>query len=363
MKILHLYKDYFPVVGGIENHIKILAEHQAAQGHDVTVLVTSLNRQPRIENRNGVRVMYAARRFDLSSAPFSGEMFQRVARLETDITHLHAPYPFGELANYFFGHTRATILTYHSDIVRQRVMGALYTPFLHRVLKRAQTIIATSPNYIESSPVLEKWRAKCVVVPLASSLPTQTQLASLPNPNSELLFVGRLRYYKGVNYLLEALGFLPNARLTIIGTGPMEHAWKNLARELNIEARVSWVGEVSADELAAYYQACEIFVLPCSERSEAFGAVQLEAMAHGKPIVSCDVRTGVAWVNQNEITGIVVPPKNPRALAVALERLRQDAALRAKMGGAGKARVEAEFTVKKMVERVMKVYTNALAQK
>jgi glycosyltransferase involved in cell wall biosynthesis len=397
VKILHVYKDYFPVVGGIENHIKILAEAQAARGHTVTVLVTSLDRQAHVEQINGVRVVYTSRIVELSSAPISLDMFRRVANIETDITHLHSPYPFGEMAHHLLGRSRATVLTYHSDIVRQRVMGALYSPALERVLAGVNTIIATSPNYVESSRVLRRWRGKCVVVPLASpsaplprvspgivsSPPLFSPLdPSPPTPaliesdierggkvgrgrgiarGGELLFVGKLRYYKGVNYLLEALTLLPDAHLTIVGRGPMERAWKDLAETLRVTPRVVWTGDVSDADLPWYYAACDVFVLPCSERSEAFGTVQLEAMAAGKPIVSCDVNTGVAWVNQNESTGLVVPPKNPHALADAIGRLLNDAALRARMGAAGRERAENEFSVEKMVEGVMQVYEQALA--
>lgn len=365
MKILHIYKDYFPVVGGIENHLKMLAEAQAARGHDVTVLVTSLNRHAHVERMNGVRVLRASRIAELSSAPISADMFRRVAGIEADITHLHAPYPFGEMAHVLLGRARATILTYHSDIVRQRVMGTLYTPLLHRVLARMDRIIATSPNYVESSPVLRRWRDKCVVVPLAvpSSLLHASHLATACAPTRmgrELLFVGKLRYYKGVNYLLEALTLLPGAHLTIVGTGPMERDWKNRAEALGVSARVLWAGDVTDAELARCYASCDVFVLPCSERSEAFGTVQLEAMAAGKPVVSCDVNTGVAWVNRNEITGIVVPPKNPQALASAIRRLVADAELRERMGAAGRERVGKEFTIEKMVERVLRVYDSVI---
>lgn len=355
MKILHVYKDYFPVLGGIENHVKLLAEAQAARGHDVTVLVTSRSRKSHTEYMNGVRVILASRVLELSSAPFSIEMFRRVRELRPDITHLQSPYPFGEMACHFFGSSRAMVLSYQSDIVRQKISGRLYTPLLHRVLKRADAILASSPNYIESSAILRQWRDKCEVVPLASH-PLKPPPIPNPLPRTDLLFVGRLRYYKGVNFLLRALALLPNVSLTIVGIGPMEHEWKELAQTLGLDARVTWAGEVSDANLPAYYDACKIFVLPCSERSEAFGLVQLEAMATGLPVVSCDVGTGVAWVNQNEQTGLVVPPKNPQALAAALSRLLENAPLRAKMGAAGKTRVASEFGVDKMVERVMAVY-------
>ncbi|HZQ07235.1 MAG TPA: glycosyltransferase [Anaerolineae bacterium] len=362
MRILHIYKDYFPVVGGIENHVRLLAEEQAARGHDVTVLVTSVNRHTRVETRNRVKVIYASRLFNVSSAPFSVDLFRYVSRIESDIIHLHEPFPFGEMANYFGGRSRAAVMTYHSDIVRQRFLGALYAPFLQRILARVNTIIATSPNYIESSPVLRQWKEKCVVVPLGIEIkPTQKYVEQQNQRNGQLLFVGKLRYYKGLNYLIDAMRLLPNAHLTVVGSGPMEREWRTLAEQLGVNERITWAGEVADESLGAYFAACDVFVLPCSERSEAFGTVQLEAMAAGKPMVSCDVKTGVAWVNQNEVTGLVVPPKDSRALAEAIARLINDDSLRARMGAAGVARVQAEFTLEKMVERVMKVYENALA--
>jgi rhamnosyl/mannosyltransferase len=365
MKILHIYKDYYPVVGGIENHIRILAEAQAAQGHQVTVLVTSRDGQTHVEYMDGVRVILASRLLNVSSAPLSADLFKRVGNLTPDIAHLHFPYPFGEMANELFGKSRATVLTYHSDIVRQRYSAAFYNPLLHRVLRRVKTIIATSPNYVETSPVLERWRDKCVVIPLAVPVASRPEACGEMMPNradgaGSLLFVGRLRYYKGVNYLLQALPLIPKAHLTIVGVGPKEQEWRALAKSSHVDERVTWAGEVEDRDLPSYYAACDVFVLPCSERSEAFGTVQLEAMAACKPIVSCDVGTGVAWVNQNEVTGFVVAPKNPAALAKAITRLLDDEELRMRMGLAGRDRVEKEFRPEMMTERVERVYEEAL---
>ncbi|MBM3127303.1 MAG: glycosyltransferase [Chloroflexi bacterium] len=363
MKILHLYKDYFPVVGGIENHVKLLAEAQAARGHHVSVLVTSRDHHTRVETINGVRVIFAARLATILSAPISPALFAR-ARAETpEIAHLHFPYPFGEVAHHFCGRARRTILTYHSDIVRQKITRALYRPLMARVLARADRIIATSPNYIASSPVLSRWKEKCVVVPLGidpapfeNALISSSPLASRPS----LLFVGHLRYYKGLDYLLAALRALPHARLVVVGSGPMERAWREYARQLGIAERVRFVGQVRDDELPAYYAACDIFVLPASERSEAFGAVQLEAMAAGKPVVCTELGTGTSFVNVDGETGFVVPARDPHALAAALARLGDDAELRARMGAAGRARVRHEFTSEKMATRVMQVYERVL---
>lgn len=359
MEILHIYKDYFPVVGGIENHIRLLAQAQAARGHTVTVLATSQDARSHDAQVNGVRVILAARKLHVSSTPLSIELFRRVGQLPTDILHLHAPYPVAEIAADLFGKARATVLTYHSDIVRQRVTGALYRPFLNRVLAHTARIIATSPNYIETSPVLARWRDKCTVVPLGIEL-----APTVPRHDGDgrrLLFVGHLRYYKGLDYLLRALVELPNAVLTVVGDGPKETEWKALAESLGVAGRVTWRGQVSDWERAQAYAEADIFVLPCTERSEAFGAVQLEAMSAGLPVVSCDVGTGVAWVNETGVTGLVVPPKDAAALASAVKQLQSDATLRARMGLAGRARVEERFTVARMTDGVMGVYAQVLA--
>jgi glycosyltransferase involved in cell wall biosynthesis len=377
MQILHVYKDYFPVFGGIENHIKMLAEGQAARGHMVSVLVTSRDRHSHIETLGGVRLIFAARLATISSAPISLALFRYLASERSDIVHLHYPYPWGELASYFFGHSVKTVLTFHSDIVRQKYLRLLYSPLMQRVLERVDTIIATSPDYIATSPVLARWQKKCVVVPLGidpspySNSPLDplysTSLREWSRQDGDrqyegvILFVGHLRYYKGLNYLLQALHELPGTRLIVVGRGPMDREWKNLARELGVERRVDFVGEIANADLPSYYTACDVFVLPSSERSEAFGVVQLEAMAAGKPVVSCDVGTGVGWVNQNEVTGLVVPPRDPAALANAIKRILSDKELAERMGIAGRERVRAEFTIGNMVDQVMRVYENAIS--
>jgi rhamnosyl/mannosyltransferase len=364
MRILHLYKDYFPVVGGIENHIKMLAEAQAARGHNVSVLVTSRDQRTRVETINGVRVIFAARLATILSAPISPVFFDLVRRETPDIAHLHFPYPFGEIAHHFCGRARRTILTYHSDIVRQKITRALYRPLMTRVFARVDRILATSPNYIVSSPVLSRWKDKCAVVPLGIN-PTPFENAAAGSASRlthhvSLLFVGKLRYYKGLNYLLDALRALPRAHLIVVGTGPLERAWREYARQLGIAERVQFIGEVRDDKLPAYYAASDIFVLPASERSEAFGAVQLEAMAAGKPVVCTELGTGTSFVNVDGETGFVVPARDPHALADAIARLMDDAALRARLGAAGRARVRQEFTLDKMVTRVMQVYDHVL---
>lgn len=365
MKVLHIYKDYFPVLGGIENHVRMLATGQARRGLDVTVLVTHPAGGADRSEVEGVHLIRARRVATTSSTPLSLELTAHVARLPADVTHLHFPYPPGEVSHLVLGRGRKTVITYHSDIIRQRQLLRFYRPLLLRVLDRADRIIATSPQYVQSSPFLSRVAHKCEVVPLGIPLKPFTDvdrgrvdelLARYgQKPRRLLLFVGKLRYYKGLNYLIDAMRDV-DATLWVVGSGPMEAAWREQARRAAWGRRIVFCGEVEEEWLPAYYRAADVFVLPASERSEAFGTVQIEAMAAGRPIVCTELGTGTSYVNQDGVTGFVVPPKDPAALAAAINRLLSDEPLRRQMGEAGRARASAEFAEDAMVERVIAVY-------
>lgn len=366
--ILHIYKDYYPVLGGIENHIRVIAEVQAAHGHRVTVLVTS-SRGPTIrENLGGVHVIKARRLATVASAPLSPALASILRRLRPDILHLHSPYPVAEMAYLLAGSARASVLTYHSDVVRQKSILRFYLPIFWRVLHKVDAIIATSENYVRTSPYLQQVRDKCVVIPLGTDV---ARIANTDRAASQairarygeplLLFVGKLRYYKGLQYLIAALSQLPDVKLLVVGTGPMAKEWQTLTVQWNIAERVIFTGEIPDEDLPAYYHAADLFVLPACERSEAFGTVLLEAMAAGLPLVTTELGTGTSWVNQDGVTGLVVPPRDPIALASAIRQLLDNAVLRQEMGQRAFDRVRTEFTQEVMVERILALYRQLLA--
>jgi rhamnosyl/mannosyltransferase len=177
-----------------------------------------------------------------------------------------------------------------------------------------------------------------------------------------LLSVGRLRYYKGLDDLIRALPQIPAARYVIVGDGPMQSEWQQLARSMGVADRVFFAGEVSDAELPSYYAACDLFVLPANARAEAFGTVIVEALAAGRPVISTEVGTGTSWVNVDGQTGVVVPPHDPPALAAAITRLLNNDQLRQQMGRAAKARAFEEFTVERMIDRVYAEYERLLAK-
>jgi rhamnosyl/mannosyltransferase len=379
MRVLHIYKDYYPVLGGIENHVRVLAEAGAARGHDITVLVTSRDRHTHCEELNGVQVIRTSRWINVSSAPISPAMFREARKLAraADIIHLHFPYPPGEMARLFSGSPARTIITYHSDIVRQKALRAVYQPFLWRILRAADRIIATSGRYIDTSPYLSRFKSKCSIIPLGTDVAQFVQVKSATvadlrsslllygstsreTPQFVLLSVGRLRYYKGLDDLIRALPQIPGAKYVIVGDGPLYDEWQQLSRLVGVADRVFFAGEVSDLELAYYYAACDLFVLPANARAEAFGTVIVEALAAGKPVVSTEVGTGTSWVNVHGETGLVVPPHDPPALAAAINQLLRDDRLRERMGRAAQARAYAEFTVERMIDRVYAEYERLL---
>ena len=361
MNILHVYKDYFPIVGGIENHVRALAEGLARRGHEVAVLVCHPERRTEVEIMNGVRVIRAARAGTIASTPLSWDLPSLLARERPDITHLQFPYPLGEVSHWLRGHGR-TVISYQSDVVRQKIIGAFYKPILRWGLRRADAILVTSPNYVVSSPELVRLANRCFVLPIGVDV---ERFAAPPRAATRgrptLLFMGRHRYYKGLGDLIKAMPEI-NADLIVGGDGPMRAEWEAAANALGLIAsgQLRFIGNVSDDDLPALYRSVDIFVLPASARSEAFGIVLIEAMAAGLPCVTTELGTGTSYAVQDGVTGFVVPARTPPALAEAINRLAADDSLRERMGAAGQARARREFQLEAMVDRVEAVYKYAL---
>jgi rhamnosyl/mannosyltransferase len=175
-----------------------------------------------------------------------------------------------------------------------------------------------------------------------------------------VLFVGRLIYYKGADVLVRAMADV-DADLVMIGRGPLEDELRQMASASGIADRITWLGPQDDDELAAWYHAADVFTLPSVARSEAFGLVQIEAHAAGTPVVSTDLTTGVPYANLDGVTGLTVPVGDSNALAAALNRLLQDDELRARLGAQARTRALTEFTIPRMVEQTLEVYSEATA--
>ncbi|MGH7831925.1 MAG: glycosyltransferase, partial [Candidatus Binatia bacterium] len=280
------------------------------------------------------------------------------------IVHLHFPNPLAEVSYLLSRHKAPLVISYHSDVLRPKRLYKFYLPILRRLLRRADRIIVASPSLLSGSARLKRFQHKCAVIPYGIRL-SDYELSPARKARAEglkekygdriVLFVGRLVYYKGVETLLEAMTNI-DGRLLLIGNGPLEAALRRKCADLNLEGKVSFLGEAPQEELISAYHACRVFVLPSTEKVEAFGMVQVEAMACGKPVVSTRLPTGVPWVNQDGVTGRVVPPRDPAALARAVNELLDNSSLADQMGRRGRERAENFFSKETMVSEYAKVY-------
>ncbi len=370
MKVVHIFKDFFPpTTGGIEQHLHLLSTTQAREA-DVTVLVPGRTTVTTEERVGGVRVIRAAEFGRYASAPLCPTMPIWLRRLRPDIVHVHFPNPMGDLTYLVSGWRGPLVVTYHADIIRQKRLLPFYRPVIRTFLNRAHRILATSADYIESSEWLSAYRDKCVVVPLgidtAKVRAREEDTQAVCDVRREygdriVLFVGVLRYYKGLDVLLRAMVDV-DGHAVIVGRGEERQELAASADRLGIAGRVTFAGEVSDERLRLLTAASDVFVLPSIDRCEAFGLSQVEAMACGKPVVATNLPTGVRFVNQHEVTGLLVEPGDATALASALTRLLDNPELRSRLGSAARHRVESEFTADRMVARTFDVYRDVLQQ-
>ena len=370
MKVLHLGKFYPPVKGGMETILELVCDRTSRQVTN-KVLVANTTWATSDERHGSVDVVRVPAVARIGAVAICPTLPFHLAGEDADLIVIHEPNPMALLA-YFLVRPAATLIVwFHSEVIRPSWRyGLFYRPFLQFALARAARIVVASPTLAASAPQLRDWRAKCVVIPYgvqsgrlppAEAIARQAAAIRKEHHAPIVLFVGRLVAYKGVDVLVDAMRSVAAVAL-LVGNGPQRMALQRRVEVLGLGDRVKFLGEVSDDELAALYHACDVFVLPSITRQEAFGVVQLEAMASGKPVISTDLGTGVGWVNHHGETGLVVPPGDVPALRDAMQRLLADPALCATMGAAAAHRARSVFAVDRMIDLTLALYRDVLGE-
>lgn len=377
LRVCHLAKFYPPAPGGIESHVRTLARAQAELGATVRVVCVNhrdglgrdvtwepLARTATVEEWDGpVRVTRLGKWGNLARLDICPELSSalRGLRGEADVLHLHAPNPTMTLALAAVAPAGRLVVTHHSDVVRQRLLGLAFRPFERLVYRKADGILSDSPGYQEASPLLGRFAGKVSVLPLGIGLrpyrePSAAALAHANRLRAEhgaplWLAVGRLVYYKGLHNAVRALAAAPG-RLLVIGEGPARTELQRLAAAERVADRIIWHGHVSEDELIGAYHAATALWFPSNARSEGFGLVQVEAMASGCPVINTAIEaSGVAWVSRHEETGLTVPVEDPAALGTAARRLVDQPRLRELLASGARRRAAAEFDHLQMARR------------
>lgn len=365
LRVLHVGKFYPPHMGGMETHLQALCG--ALQNFvDLRVIVANDDSSAAEDNLNDVRVSRLPTRLTLASTPLCPSMLPALRRSDAEIVHLHLPNPMAVASYLASGHRGRLVVTYHSDMVRQKVLGPLFEPVLHAALRRSAAIIATSPNYVQTSSVLMRHQQRCHVIPLGIPVeefdrcdPQAAAAVRQRYGDRIVVSVGRLVYYKGFEHLIRAMVQV-RGNLLIIGQGPLRGPLQTLAAELGVADRVHFLGRASHETLVACYHAAQVFVLASVARSEAFGIAQVEAMAAGLPVVNTSLESGVPFVSLHGQTGLTVPPADSGALAGAINRLLADPNLRQSLGHAARRRARQEFSVDAMASRTLALYDNVM---
>ena len=364
MKILHFYKTYYPdSYGGVQQVIFQLAEGASAHGIHSDVLFLSASDRRYNEPFGQHRVHSSSLDLEVASTGFSWEVIKRFKRLahEADIIHYHFPWPFMDVVHLLSAVNKPSLVTYHSDIVKQKLLLKLYRPLMHRFLGQVDAIVAASPAYIQHSQVLRRYQDKTHVIPFGLdeasypvARPSTLEAWRAKLPKRFFLFVGALRYYKGLQFLLEAAA-LNKLPVVIAGSGGIEAQLHQQARALKLE-NVIFTGSVSDIDKAALLQLCTVFVFPSHLPSEAFGISLLEAAMYAKPLISSEIGTGTTFVNLADQTGLAVPPANAQALAHAMQRLWDDQAMAERFGQQARRRFEQCFTAEAMASAYVALY-------
>lgn len=368
MKILHFYRTYYPdSFGGVEQVIYQLVQGTLAHGMDAQVLTLTSNSNANLIKVADHQVHRARLNFQIASTGFSASAFFKFAQLakKADVIHYHFPWPFMDVVHFATGIKKPTIVTYHSDIIRQKYLLKFYRPLMQRFLTSVDRIVATSPNYLKTSRVLDRFPEKVSVVPIGldkSSYPTPSKkrLAYWQGRIGDkfFLFIGMLRYYKGLHILMEAAQEL-DYPIIIVGAGPVERELKVQADSLGLK-KVQFLGEVSEDDKVALLTLSYGVVFPSHLRSEAFGISLLEGAMYGKPMISSEIGTGTTFVNIRNETGLVVPPSDPLALRQAMRYLWEHPDITADMGKRAEERYWKYFTAEQMVKSYIQLYSDVI---
>ncbi|MCB1855987.1 MAG: glycosyltransferase [Halieaceae bacterium] len=371
MKVLHVYRTYFPdSQGGLEEVIRQICLASGSHGVRSRVFTLSDEPFPHFLPRVEAEVIRVRKTFEIASCGFALTGMRRFAREVqwADIVHYHYPWPFSDLMYLMVGRQRPAILTYHSDIVRQQFLLSVYRPLMSRYLDAMDMIVATSPNYFATSEVLARYGDKVEVIPIGLNEPSYPPLDEQNKDRARVrerygqdffLFVGVLRYYKGLHILLDAIQGA-EYKVVIVGSGPVEAELRRQAMRLGLD-NVIFAGFVSDREKMALFSLCRAVVFPSYLRSEAFGVTLLEGAMSSRPLISAEVGSGTSHVNIHGETGLVVPPGNSVALRAAMDELYRDADKARRMGARARLRYEQLFTGSNMGARYADAYRRILA--
>jgi rhamnosyl/mannosyltransferase len=368
MRVLHVYRTYFPETqGGAEEVIRQICRNTSEHGIESRVLTLCKKPVPKVVSLCEADVYRYQNNIEIASCGFSFNAILGFRKLIkwADVVNYHYPYPFSDMLHCTSNVTAKTVVTYHSDIIRQKKLMSLYSPLMNKFLHQVDRIVATSPNYFATSQLLNHFKEKVEVISLgidntsypAINLKCQKKISDQIGKDF-FLFVGVLRYYKGLHILIDALKN-SHVKAVIAGAGPVEGELKERVEKLGLK-NIIFLGHVSDQEKVDLIKLSRAIVFPSYLRSEAFGVTLIEGAMFGKPLISTEIGTGTSYVNIHNKTGFVISPGSSEELKAAMEYLDENPDIAFEMGKVAKRRYLKLFTGKRMGKKYADLYMRLL---
>ena len=368
MKVLNIYRTYYPdPPGGLQEAIRQICLATAEKDIENKIYTLSPSPEPSEIQRPEARVIRSRSWLAPASCDLGGfAAFSSYSKLtkETDVLHYFFPWPFSDVLHTAIRPNKPAVLTYISDVVRQKMLGSLYAPLMWKTLKSMDVIIANCPAYAETSPVLShpSIKDKVRIIPLGIDETSYPRVGDdsifnrigIEQNEVYFLFIGVLRYYKGLHTLIEAAVNI-GAKIIIAGSGPEGDSLKKITNEIGAK-NIIFSGQVTDTEKHSLLKNCRALILPSHLRSEAYGMVLVEASMMAKPMVSCEIGTGTSFVNKHSETGFVVPPESPIQLAQAINILLSNEETAISMGQNARKRYEKMFSGEALGKAFADVY-------
>lgn len=365
--ITHIFKTYFPdTQGGLEEAIRQIGKYSIANGYKVNVV--SISKNPAERTIDGIKCKSYRFSFGNDSMPVSVPLMLNFRQIidETDIVQLHYPYPLGDFLLLLYNVKKPIIVTFHCEILNRPLIRMIYEPFARAILKHAAVIVPTSQNLVNSTPLLQKFKYKTKVInlwldehrfdvikPVDSDF--EKQVESYKN---FALFVGVLRWYKGVDVLLDVAKKIKE-NIVIVGKGPLRvHLEKRIVDE-GI-TNVYLTGHLNDDQVAYLFKSCKFTVLPSISPAEAFGQVLLESSYFSKPMITTELGTGTSYVNKHGETGFVVKPGSVEEMTEAMNVLFTENNILKKFGNNSYKRLRENFTADVQGDKYIEIYNQLL---
>lgn len=371
MKILQLGK-FYPIKGGVEKVMYDLLIGLSQRSITCDMLCASseiLSTNNQITPNKFSEIFIEPSINEIAKTKISPALISKLRKIcsNYDIIHLHHPDPMSALALFLSGYRGKVILHWHSDILAQKVLLRFYKPLQTWILKRADLILTTSPNYLEQSKYLTKYKKKSDILPIGISDISKdynegkSEHIKQQYKDKKIIFsLGRLVTYKGFEYLINAAEYLPEDYVILIGgEGPLKQHLQDIINQKQLNSKVCLLGYLDDVDVFSYYKACDLYCLSSIEKTEAFAIVQIEAMSFSKPIVATEIfGSGVSWVNKNGYSGINVPPKNSQKLSLAIIEILQNKDRYDKYCNNARQRYLEFFNIKSMIDNVLVLYNS-----